>query len=143
MNMLSTVDTVASVIKTLIDRLLPDTEETKRKEIASELTMITTQLRINEAAARHPSRFVSGARPAFLWIGAIAVGMHYLGIMSLVEYITGVPLVIPDHSDLWPLIGALLGIGGMRSFEKSRGVARENMTHTPVGQGIVWEGRKG
>ena len=79
--------------------------------------------------ARHPSLFVSGARPALTWISAGAAAYHFIffplfdGLASKFNY----NLVDLDWQELSILLGLALGMGGLRSYEKMKGVARTNM----------------
>lgn len=119
--------------KTLIDRFLPD-QEAKRKAEAELLTMaaqgelktILAQLEINAKEAANPNVFVSGGRPFFLWVGG--VGFAYATIvqpiLAWVAAIKGWPAPPDVNQDLlWVVVTGLLGLGGLRSVEKVKGVA--------------------
>ena len=119
--------------KTLIDRFLPD-QEAKRKAEAELLTMaaqgelktILAQLEINAKEAANPNVFVSGGRPFFLWVSG--VGFAYATIvqpiLAWVAAIKGWPAPPDVNQDLlWVVVTGLLGLGGLRSVEKVKGVA--------------------
>lgn len=120
--------------KDLIGRFFPNEEEKRKAEaeflkIAAEgeLKQIIAQLEINAREAANPSIWVSGWRPAFGWCGA--VGFLYATVIQplLVWYGSsrGWPQPPVLNMDLmWAVITGLLGIGGMRTFEKSKGVAK-------------------
>ena len=78
------------------------------------------QIAANAEQAKHPSIFVAGARPAIMWICALGLLTQFF-IMPIAEWATAIWM--PDIT----LTLSLLGLGGMRSYEKSKGVARENM----------------
>ena len=89
------------------------------------------QIEANTQQAKHPSLFVAGARPAIMWICALGLLTQFF-IMPIAEWATAIWM--PDISlpklatgELMTLTLSLLGLGGMRSFEKTKGVARENM----------------
>ena len=89
------------------------------------------QIAANTEQAKHPSLFVAGARPAIMWICALGLLTQFF-IMPIAEWATAIWM--PDISlpklqtgELMTLTLSLLGLGGMRSYEKSKGVARENM----------------
>ena len=89
------------------------------------------QIAANAEQAKHPSIFVAGARPAIMWICALGLLTQFF-IMPIAEWATAIWM--PDISlpklatgELMTLTLSLLGLGGMRSYEKSKGVARENM----------------
>ncbi len=117
--------------KTLVERLVPDKAgqakaiaELERMEQQGELDLLMGQLEANRQEAAHPSIFVAGWRPFVGWVCAIALANNYL----LVPYLSAAfPEIIPlDMSMMMPVLLGMLGLGGMRSFEKFKGVARQN-----------------
>jgi hypothetical protein len=89
------------------------------------------QIEANTVQAKHPSLFVAGARPAIMWICALGLLTQFF-IMPIAEWATAIwmpEITLPSLAtgELMTLTLSLLGLGGMRSFEKSKGVARENM----------------
>jgi len=93
------------------------------------------QIEVNKVEAGSSSLFVSGWRPAVGWIGVLGLAYQFLGyplMQWLWAFGQGVDLIprgLPAPPDLQTdqlmvLLSGLLGFGGMRSFEKSRGVAR-------------------
>lgn len=119
--------------KTLLDRFIPDPAakaaaemELVRMAADGELKQVIAQLEINAREAQHPSVFVAGWRPAFGWFGAI--GFLYATVIHpmLVWYGTAKGWPTPPEINLdllWVVITGMLGIGGLRSIEKVRGVA--------------------
>lgn len=80
------------------------------------------QVEINKIEASSPSLFVAGWRPAIGWVGAIALGYQFI----LYPLLTWLPLdkappAPLDYTMLYSLITAMLGVAGLRSFDKSRG----------------------
>ena len=110
------------------EKLAAYSAETAR--IRTEQATQLAQIRANEAQARHPSLFVAGARPAVIWICAAAMAYHFL-VYTLagpfVEAFTGIALYKVDWAELSVALGGLLGFGGARTYEKIKGVARENL----------------
>ena len=89
------------------------------------------QIQANTEQAKHPSLFVAGARPAIMWICALGLLSQFF-IMPIAEWATAIWLPdtqLPELNtgELMTLTLSLLGLGGMRSFEKTKGVARENL----------------
>ena len=92
------------------------------------------QVEVNKIEAGSSNLFVSGWRPAVGWVGVAGVAYQFLGY-PLMQWICafgqGVDIIPkglappPDlqTDQLMVLLSGLLGFGGMRSFEKSRGVA--------------------
>ena len=85
------------------------------------------QTDINKAEATNSSVFVSGWRPAIGWVCALALAYQYLfrplaGTVAGVLGVTIPPLPGLDDN-LWQLMMGMLGMGGLRTFEKVQGVA--------------------
>ena len=89
------------------------------------------QIQVNLEQSKHPSLFVAGARPSIMWICALGLGWSFFlqPLLHWILLITGSDYPMPDINTegLISLTMALLGLSGMRSWEKSKGVARENM----------------
>jgi len=89
---------------------------------SGELAAMTAQTEINKAEASNPSVFVSGWRPAIGWVCALAMGYQYLARPLMVAFMPA--LAFPGLDDnLWQLMMGMLGLGGLRTFEKTQGVA--------------------
>jgi hypothetical protein len=120
--------------KTLLERFFPDEEERRKAEadfiksaMDGELKQVIAQLEINAREAQHPSVWVAGWRPAFGWFGA--VGFLYATIIQpvMVWYGSskGWPMPPDINADLlWVVITGMLGIGGLRTFEKVQRVSK-------------------
>jgi hypothetical protein len=92
------------------------------------------QVDVNKIEAENPNLFVSGWRPAVGWVGVLGLAYQFLGY-PLMQWCwafgQGVDIIPkgltppPDlqTDQLMVLLSGLLGFGGMRSFEKSKGVA--------------------
>jgi hypothetical protein len=93
------------------------------------------QIGVNNTEAQHASVFVAGWRPAIGWVGAAAMAYQFL-LYPLLTWLWALaqangylpagmqPPPMLDADALWVILSGILGIAGMRSFEKSRGVAR-------------------
>jgi hypothetical protein len=120
--------------KTLIDRFLPDPEKKREAEMElvrmaadGELKQVIAQLEINAREATHPSVWVAGWRPFFGWAGG--AGFIYATILQpLIAWgaaIKGWPAPPVLNIDLlWVVITGMLGIGGLRTFEKTKGATK-------------------
>lgn len=120
--------------KTLIDRWMPDPEKKREAEMElmrmaadGELKQVIAQLEINAREAAHPSVWVAGWRPGFGWAGV--AGFLYATILqpllAWVAAVKGWPPPPELNLDLlWVVITGLLGIGGLRSVEKVKGVSK-------------------
>lgn len=120
--------------KTLLDRFVPDPEKKQAAEMElvrmaadGELKQVIAQLEINAREAAHPSIFVAGWRPAFGWCGALGFLYATIGqpLIAWGAAIKGWPAPPALNLDLlWVVITGMLGIGGLRTFEKAKGVTK-------------------
>jgi len=94
------------------------------QEMAGEINARLGQIEINKIEAASGSLFVSGARPFIMWVCGLALGYN-----TIASPIMDIWLEMPaiDGSLLYPVLTGLLGLGGMRSWEKSKGVARSRL----------------
>ena len=80
------------------------------------------QLEINKAEAQHKSLFVAGWRPFVGWTCGVALCYHFVlqPFLLFLVYSFGYQVDLPvfDMSTLTTILLGLLGLGGMRSFEK-------------------------
>jgi hypothetical protein len=111
-------------------KLLQLQQEGAFKVMDNELAILKTQTDANIEQAKNPSVFVSGARPAVMWVGTFGLMYQWIIIPVATFFYTmytGHPLpVTPPDMDpnLIMLIGSLLGIQiGARTYEKVKGVA--------------------
>lgn len=134
MAILDFLPVIGAAAQKLID-LIPDpnarakaAEEYQRELMAIAARAEAEQREINKAEAAHESLFVAGWRPAIGWVCALALGFQYL-VRPLLAWAGGVwwshlPLLPGIDDALWQLMFGMLGLGGLRSFEKARGVAK-------------------
>lgn len=80
----------------------------------------------NQVEAAHKSLFIAGWRPFVGWVCGLAVAFEYLirpaWLWLLAVYWPDVPPPPSLDEALWELVFAMLGIGGLRTFEKIKGV---------------------
>jgi hypothetical protein len=113
----------------LVDKLIPDPAardaaklELLKLQQSGELAAMVAQTDINKVEAANPSLFVSGWRPAVGWVCALAMAYQYLLRPFLTAFYP--VLTFPGLDDnLWQLLAGMLGLGGLRTFEKLNGVA--------------------
>tara|TARA_R110000803_G_scaffold79966_1_gene145687 strand:+ start:751 stop:1161 length:411 start_codon:yes stop_codon:yes gene_type:complete len=131
----SLLSTLVEPVTKLISEFVVDKD--KAAEIAYRISTLAAtqaheqalgQLEVNRAEAATGSMFVGGWRPAVGWccVAAMAVNFIVTPLFGpLIEAYTVVKMVPLDMSEMMPILLGLLGLGGMRSFEKSQGVARK------------------
>ena len=118
----------------ILDKFIEDKDAKNKIKAELEQSIIglqAAQAAANVEQAKHSSIFVAGARPAIMWVCCLGLLTNFF-IMPLAEWATSIwapdtPLPKLNSEELMTLTLALLGLGGMRSFEKSKGVARESM----------------
>jgi len=84
------------------------------------------QTSINQAEAGSGSLFVAGWRPMVGWICGAAFAYTFLVAPVLGLVLVNVP--VPDTASLMAPLMGLLGLGGMRTYEKTQGVASKGIT---------------
>lgn len=116
------VGAVADLTGKIIDKIWPDKSDQERAQLAAAVQIVNGQLEINKNEAASPSLFVAGWRPAVGWVCASALAFQYLARPLLLGF--GVTQTLPGLDDqLWQLLFGMLGMGALRTFEKSKGVA--------------------
>lgn len=134
--MLGIADSVIGVAGKILDKFVEDKDlKTKLEaELKTQLVSLDlAQAQANIEQAKHPSIFIAGARPAIMWICAFGLGWQFVFLPVAIWYMTisGQAVILPDieTEGLMSLTLALLGLGGMRTFEKKNGTHRSNMKH--------------
>ena len=85
------------------------------------------QIEVNKTEAAHRSIFVSGWRPAVGWVCVLGMAGNFMVIpfanfvLALMEIQVSIPLVELDT--MMPVLMGMLGLGAMRSWEKTKGVS--------------------
>lgn len=128
------------VLGNLLDRILPDPKasaEAKLKvmemaqagELAAldaELKLASGQIDVNKVEAASSSLFVAGWRPAVGWTCALAFAFKFIGgpAAFVVSQWLGHPITLPvfDFTEMSTILIGMLGLGGLRSLEKVKGV---------------------
>jgi hypothetical protein len=136
MNLLNISSIIDSVGKVAGDLITTDKEkmqlEIENRKLDQAIDI--AQIQVNKEEAKSFSLFVSGWRPAVGWIGAAALayqflfypllgwGWKWLQAMNYVPAEMSPPPLL-DAEQLWVMLSGILGIAGMRTFEKQKGVA--------------------
>lgn len=129
------VGVLAPVIGTLVDRLIPDKAEAERTKAQLEADLVKTanevnlaQIEVNKTEAQHASVFVAGWRPGIGWVCVAGLTWAFIGapVASWAAALYGIETKLPELQldYLFELVMAMLGMAGLRSFEKLKGVAR-------------------
>ena len=127
---------ILPAVTNVIGRFLPEDKEKRaaaereiEKQLATHLAKIDlAQLEINKQEAAHRNIFVSGWRPFIGWSCGFAMCYAYI-IQPITVFIlaqTGNLVDLPtlDLSEMMPVLLGMLGLGGLRSFEKYKKVSK-------------------
>ena len=125
------------ILSPLLDRLIgliPDQKVAagaKAELLTALVAADAAQLQVNAVEAASGSLFVAGWRPFVGWVCACGVAWNWIGlpIGVFVAALAGKSLALSpaDLGEMLPLLLGLLGMGGLRTFEKMQGVAREGL----------------
>jgi hypothetical protein len=132
---LDPISAVLDIGGKLIDRLWPDPTQRDAAKLEllklqqqGDLAQIAGQLEINKAEAGSTSTFVAGWRPFIGWVCGAALAYTYIGYPLILWagalWFPGIkPPVLGNDGMLYELMFGMLGLGGLRTFEKVKGVA--------------------
>ena len=125
------------LITGVLDKVLPDPqaaadaklralEMAQKGELAAldaDVRLALGQMEVNKAEAT-TDLFRGGWRPAVGWVCAAALAYQYIARPLLIGF--GVmPGTAPAlDSALWELLAGMLGLGGLRTFERVKGVTK-------------------
>ena len=123
------LDKLIGPVTGLLDKFIEDKD--KKNAIAFELATMAEkhaqelakgQLEVNKTEAAHKRLFVAGWRPAIGWICGMA-----LLYSTILAPVLGIWFTVPpvDSALLTSVLMGMLGLGAMRTVEKSKGVQRE------------------
>ena len=120
----------------ILDKVIEDKDQ--KAKLAHEIATMSdnhaqeallAQLEINKAEAASGSFFKGGWRPAVGWTCALAFFYHYILQPLILFLATLFGAEIPELPEfemgtLLTVLGGLLGIGGLRSYEKQKGLTK-------------------
>jgi len=118
------IDDAVAAGLTVLNKFVPDPDAKIKAEAELRTALFALdgkQADINAAEAANPNIWVSGWRPAIGWIGAGALFYQYI----LRPFFVGLGWSSLPGADamLFELIFCMLGMGGLRTYEKIKGVA--------------------
>lgn len=118
----------------LLDRLFPNAEERAKAERdflvlmqEQDLKKVLAQLEVNAREAQSPHLFVAGWRPGAGWCCVAGLGYTTIvqPLLAWASAAKGWPMPPTIDADtLLYVLGGMLGLGSLRSFEKSKGVSK-------------------
>jgi hypothetical protein len=126
---------ILPLIGTVLDRVIPDKNgaQKAKQEIEAELIKNATQLNLaqaetNKIEASHRSVWVAGWRPCLGWVAALGFAWVFL-LQPLILWglaMSGTDVPLPDFQTdaLLELTFAMLGLAGLRTYEKQKGLTK-------------------
>ena len=123
-----------SIIAGILDKVIPDfaQKEKAKQELqaaieSDDFQLALAQINVNQAEAQSTNLFVSGWRPSIGWVCSVAFSLHFVFFPILNWFLALFgqnQITIPfDMNTLITVVMAMLGIGGLRTYEKIKGVA--------------------
>jgi hypothetical protein len=120
----------------LLDKFIEDKDQKARlahdiatmaEKHAHEAAM--AQVDVNKAEAQHKSIFVAGWRPFIGWTCGIALAYHFVAAPIIIFGAGWAGAEIPelptfDMDALMTVLLGMLGLGGLRTYEKTKGLTK-------------------
>jgi phenylpyruvate tautomerase PptA (4-oxalocrotonate tautomerase family) len=129
------LELLISPVTQLLDKFIEDKDQ--KAKLAHEIATMAErhahelakgQIEVNKNEANHKSIFVAGWRPFIGWTCGLALLYHYLiqpiAVFAVAVY--GITIELPtfDMASLMTVLLGMLGLGGLRTFEKYKGVSK-------------------
>ena len=133
---MSILGTLVGPVTGILDKFIEDKDQ--KAKLAHEIATMAekhaheaamAQVDVNKSEAQHRSIFVAGWRPFVGWICGIALAYHFV-VSPITIFVAGwagaeLPeLPAFDMESLMTVLLGMLGLGGLRKYEKSKGVAK-------------------
>jgi hypothetical protein len=119
------IDKLIQPVGDILDKFVAD-KDLKIKlshELEKEIISLNkAQLEVNKVEAKHNNIFVSGWRPFIGWCCGLSLAYHFI-LEPIIQYIlivNGIQFDTPefDFSQLSTIVMAMLGMSGLRTYEK-------------------------
>lgn len=92
-------------------------EAIKGKELDPN-AILEIQAKINEIEAQHRNLFVSGWRPSVGWVCSLAFAYHFVAFPIIKTIYPDTEFPILETEPLFTVLMGMLGLGGLRTYEK-------------------------
>ncbi len=120
----------------LLDKFVEDKDQ--KNALAHEIATLAekqaheaamAQVATNQAEAKHRSVFVAGWRPFIGWTCGVALAYHFVLAPFILFGVSVAGIEIPplpafDMDSLMTVLLGMLGLGGLRTYEKSKGITK-------------------
>ena len=134
--MIGLISAVLPSVMEVAGRFLPEDKEKRKaaeRELEAQLTahlanIDLAQLDITKTEAAHRSVFIAGWRPFIGWSLGFSLSWTYLCqpilTFALIQAGYGVELPSLDMAEMMPVLAGMVGLGGLRTFEKYKSVSK-------------------
>ena len=133
---MSLLNSLIGPVTGILDKVIEDKDQ--KAKLAHELATMAdklsheqqlAQIEVNKAEAASGSLFKGGWRPFIGWVCGIAFCYHFVVQPIIIFVVALVGVNIPDlpnfeMNTLLTVLGGMLGIGGLRSYEKQKGLTK-------------------
>lgn len=120
----------------LLDKFIEDKDQ--KSKLAHEIATMAekhaheaamAQVDVNKAEAQHKSIFVAGWRPFIGWTCGVALAYHFVAAPIIIFAAGWAGAEIPelpvfDMDALMTVLLGMLGLGGLRTYEKTKGLTK-------------------
>jgi hypothetical protein len=122
------IEKLIKPVTKILNKVIPDAD--KRQQIAHEIATMSekhvheiakAQIEVNKEEAKG-NWFQSSWRPATAWICVAGFAVNFL--ISPLAAPFGIVVPQADTSTMLPVLMGMLGLGGMRSYEKTKGLTK-------------------
>lgn len=134
--MLGILSSLVPAVSNVLDKVVEDKDQ--KAKLAHEIATLAekqaheaamAQVEVNKAEAQHRSIFVAGWRPFIGWTCGVALAYHFVLAPLITFGVAWYGAEIPeiptfDMDSLMTVLLGMLGLGGMRSFEKAKGLTK-------------------
>ena len=122
-------DSVVGIAGKVLDKFIQDKDLKAKLQHEMDMQLHNAnlaQIEVNKAEAASGSIFKGGWRPFVGWVCGVAMLYHFLlqPIIVFTLSAAGITFDLPefDMGSLMTILMGLLGLGGLRSFEKHKGI---------------------
>ena len=122
------IEKLIQPVTKILDKFIPDADQ--KQKIAHEIATMSqkhiheiakAQIEVNKEEAKG-NWFQSSWRPATAWVCVAGFAVNFLISPLLAPF--GIDVPQADTSTMLPVLMGMLGLGGMRSYEKSKGLTK-------------------
>ena len=133
--MINLLGSLVQPVTGLLDKFIED-KDTKN-QLAHEISTMAErhaqelakgQLEINKAEAQSRNVFIAGWRPFLGWTMGFAMAYNYviqpiaIFVLAQLDYLVALPAL--DMTEMMPVLLGMLGLGGLRTYEKKKGISK-------------------